>query len=237
MEKMTFALLMTLVAVFAFVATGMIEDKVNKRPVSLLSGNWKRKTMAAILPVVILLLVMASPSRNEYIMRKLEAEAASGKCQPSLIEADKLAFELVNNYYQYNLIDVRSPEEFKSFHIATAINIPLDELTGPEYRQMLNQRFKTNIFYADSPEQAKKACLIARYHGNKTSLALKETASVFQQQFYGEQKFSINPSKQEVTVAQFRTDAAKKLKEIEENLSVMDKPVKKKLTRVQGGCS
>jgi rhodanese-related sulfurtransferase len=237
MEKMTFAIAMTLVAILAFVATGMIEDKVNKRPVSLLSGNWKRKTLAAVLPVIILLLVVVSPSRNEYIMSQLEAKAASGECQPSLIEADKLAFELVNNYYQYNLIDVRSPEDFNSFHIATAINIPLVELTRPEYRQMLNQRLKTNIFYGNSPEQAKKACLIARYHGNKTSLALKETAVVFQQQFYGEQELSANPSKQEVTVAHFRTEAARKLKEIEENLSVMDKPVKKKLTRVQGGCS
>ncbi len=237
MSKISFAILMTLVALFAFVATGMIEDKVNKRPVKLFSHNWQRKTLIGSVPLIILLLVMATPTRNEYIMSKLEARAAAGECKPDLIEADKLVFELTNSYYQYNIIDVREPSEYKAFHIATAINIPLEELNQPEFRQMLNQRIKTNVFYGNSPEQAKKACLIARYHGNNTSLALVETATAFEKLYYGEHELKENPTKQEMTLALFRKEAAQKMKEIEDNLASMDKPVKKKVTRVQGGCS
>ncbi len=237
MSKTGFAILMTLVALFSFVATGMIEDKVNKRPVKLLSGNWQRKSLIASVPLIILLLVMATPTRNEYIMSKLEVRAASGECKPDLIEADKLVFELTNSYYEYNIIDVREPAEYKSFHIATAINIPLDELNQPEFRQMLNQRIQTNVFYGSSPEQAKKACLIARFHGNITSLALVETAAAFEKLYYGEHELKENPTKQEMTLVLFRKEAVQKMKEIEENLASMDKPVQKKVTRVQGGCS
>jgi rhodanese-related sulfurtransferase len=184
MERTTFALLMTLVAITAFVATGIIEDKVNNRPVTILNGHWKNKTLSAAIPVLLVLLVMITPSRKEYTMQKLEAQAAAGECKPDLINADKLAFELINNFYEYNVIDVRSPEDYEDFHIATAINIPLEDLHNTAYRQLLNQRIQTNVFYGASPKQAKKACLVARYHGNKTSLALNVTAENFKDTFY-----------------------------------------------------
>lgn len=237
MSRLGFALAMTLVALIAFIATGVIEDKVNNRPVNLFAGNWKRKTLVAAFPLAVILLLIVTPTRNEYVMRKLEAKAASGECQPSLIEADKLVFEITNSYYQYNVIDVRSPEQYKNFHIATAVNIPLDELNEPTYRQMLNQRIKTNVFYGNSPDQAKKACLIARYHGNQSSLALAETADAFQALYYGDHILAENPSKQEMTLTLFRKEAARKMKEIEENLASMEQPVKKRVVRVQGGCS
>ncbi|PWE01228.1 YeeE/YedE thiosulfate transporter family protein [Marinilabilia rubra] len=236
-NRISFALIMTFIALFAFFATGIIEDKVNKRPVSLLGGNPKNKVLAAAIPVLLVLLVMVTPSRKEFVMSKLEAKAASGECKPDLIDADKLAFELTNNYYKYNVIDVRSPEEYEKFHIATAINIPLDDLHSTAYRQLLNQRIRTNVFYGASTQQAKQACLIARYHGNQTSLALEQTATQFQETFYGEITISDDPSKQEKTVANFRQKAAEKMTEIEENLASREKPVKKKMTRVQGGCS
>jgi hypothetical protein len=46
-----------------------------------------------------------------------------------------------------------------------------------------------------------------------------------------------DPTKEEQTIALFRRRAAEKMKEIEENLASREKPVKKKVTRVLGGCS
>ncbi|MFO8000199.1 MAG: YeeE/YedE thiosulfate transporter family protein [Marinilabilia sp.] len=237
MERATFALVMIVIAITAFVATGMIEDKVNHRPVHILSGNWKNKALSAALPLAIVLLVMITPSRKEYTMEKLEERAAAGECNPDLIAPDKLAFELINNYYQYNVIDVRSPEEYEDFHIATAINIPLEELHSSEYRQLLNQRIRTNVFYGETTDQAKKACLVARYHGNETSLALEEDANEFQNIFYNNIEAQTAETKEEHTILTFRRQAAQEMKEIEENLASREKPVKKEMTRVQGGCS
>ncbi|MGQ1890751.1 YeeE/YedE thiosulfate transporter family protein [Thermophagus sp. OGC60D27] len=233
----TFALLMTFIAIVAFLVTGIIEDKVNRKPVKIFNGQWKNKTIAAAIPVILVILILITPSRKEYVMQKLEARAAAGECKPDLIDPDQLAFELVNNYYHYNVIDVRSPEEYQQFHIATAINIPLDELHNPAYRELLNQRIQTNVFYGASPLQAKKACLIARYHGNTTSRALNVTADEFKEIFYGQLVMPDNPTKEEQTVILFRQQAALKMNEIENNLASKQKPVKKKITRVQGGCS
>ncbi|MFP4065847.1 MAG: YeeE/YedE thiosulfate transporter family protein [Bacteroidales bacterium] len=236
-ERATFALIMVAVAIFAFAATGMIEDKVNRRPVSLLGGDGKNKIIAAAIPIALVLLVIVTPSRKEYTMQKLEARAAAGECKPDLIDADKLAFELTNNYYKYNVIDVRSPEAYEEFHIATAVNIPLEDLHNPEYRQLLNQRIRTNVFYGESTDQAKKACLVARYHSNETSLALEENAIGFRNIFYGNDSTKTADTKEQQTLMVFRQRAAEKMKEIEENLSSREKPVKEKMTRVQGGCS
>lgn len=233
----TFALLMTLIAIVAFMATGVIEDKVNGKSVKIFNGQWKNKALAAAIPVILVVLIMVTPSRKEYVMQKLEARAAAGECKPDLIDADQLAFELINNYYQYNVIDVRSPEEYQQFHIATAINIPLDELHNPAYRELLNQRIQTNVFYGSTPLQAKQACLIARYHGNTTSRALAVTAQEFKQLFYEYSDMPQNPTKEQQTLVLFRQQAAKKMQEIENNLAAKQKPVKKKITRVQGGCS
>ncbi len=77
--------------------------------------------------------------------------------QAKVLDADKLSIELVNNYYKLNLIDVRSPEKFKEYHLPLAINIPLDSMLNREYQNFFTQEYKTNIFYADENQVARKA--------------------------------------------------------------------------------
>jgi rhodanese-related sulfurtransferase len=238
LSRNMFALLMTLVAIGAFIATGAIEDKVNKREIKWIPIHWHKKALVAAAPIVIILAVMASPTRDEYVMAKLEKKVASGECQPNLIDADKLVYELIHNYYLYNVIDVRTPSEFEAFHVPTAINIPITELSKPHYRNTINQYIKTNVFYGSTLGQAKQACLIARFHGNTKSLALSQTAVEFQILYYG----SANPSpellsKEVQTLVKFRFDAAQKLTEIGEKVSKQNQPVPKKAPKVQGGCS
>jgi rhodanese-related sulfurtransferase len=238
LSRNMFALLMTLAALGAFIATGAIEDKVNKREIKWIPTHWHKKAIVAGAPIVIILAVMVLPSRDEYVMAKLEKKAASGECKPDLIDADKLAYELIHNYYRYNVIDVRTPSEFETFHVPTAINIPISELSKPHYRNIINQYIRTNVFYGSTLEQAKQACLIARFHGNLKSLALSQTATEFQALYYG----SVKPSpellsKEEQTLMKFRFDASQKLIEISEKVSKQNKPVPKKAPKVQGGCS
>ncbi len=170
-------------------------------------------------------------------MAKLERKAGTGECTPKLIDSDKLAYELINNYYNYNLIDVRTKEEFDKSHIPTAINIPLEELGNLEYRPLFRQRIKTNIFYGTSINQASRACLLARFHGDNNGLALKENMEEFHNLFYSQPPLGENPTKQELILKLFREDAARQLDEIEAALSAMSKPVEKKVRVVQGGCS
>lgn len=238
MSSTSWAVALTLVALTAFVAVTWVQQKVTGEIADWSRPNIYRVAKWVATPVVILLLIAVTPTRDEFVMARLEKKAEIGECQPKLIDADKLAYELMNNYYAYNLIDIRSKEEYDSFHISTAINIPLEELKNLEYRPMFRQRIKTNVFYGASLKDASRACLLARYHGDVNGLALKENADEFYQLFFSTTTaVQLNPTKQELTLQLFRENAAQKMLEIEAAVSSMSKPVEKKVRVVQGGCS
>lgn len=236
-SRLLFAVILTLVAIFAFVFTSKIQEKITGKPGEWSGGRIRKMAVFAAIPVVIIALIGITPSRDEFVMKRLEKKVATGECQPKMIDADKLAFEVINNYYSYNIIDVRSAAEYDSFHIATAINIPLENLANPEYRNFINQRIKTNIFYGASVDDAKRACLLARFHGNANGLALIETANEFRTLFYDVEPLGDEPTRKQLTVNLFREQAARKMLEIEASVSSLSKPVEKKPRVVQGGCS
>jgi rhodanese-related sulfurtransferase len=237
MSRTSWAVLLTVVAVLAFIGVTVIQQKVTGK-----MADWRRPNIIKMMkwalgPVLVLVFIVVTPTRDEYVMAKLEKKAQTGECSPRVIDSDKLAYELVNNYYAYNVIDVRSKAEYDSFHIATAINIPLNELGNLIYRPLFRQRIKTNLFYGNSMKEASRACLLARYHGDKNGLALREDAAAFRELFYGPVTNDSLLTKHELTVFLFRKDAAQKMREIEVAVSNLSKPVEKKVRVVQGGCS
>ncbi|WP_088654462.1 rhodanese-like domain-containing protein [Geofilum rhodophaeum] len=237
LSRAQWALVLTLVALAAFAAVSWIQHRVTAAPNELLAFSRRRVLTAVAVPIGVVLLVMLTPSRDEYVMARLEQRAASGECQPSIIDADKLAYELINNYFAYNIIDVRSRAEYEAFHIATAINIPLEDLDQLEYRPLFRQRLKANVFYGNDFETTKRACLLARFHGDDQGLALRESAAEFQQLFFAPEPLPLEPTRQQLTVRVFREEAARKMEEIQAAVSVRAQPIEKKVRVVQGGCS
>ncbi len=235
-SREAFALIMIFVATGAFVGVTIIENKVNNKATQWLRNDISKYSIGVGIAVVLVLITISTPTRNELMNERIDAKIASGECQPRLMEGDKLAFELIHQYYQYNVIDIRSAEEFKKFHIPTAINIPLEELHKQENLGIITQNIKTNVFYGASFEQSQRACLVAKYHGKADNFALTNTAEEFNSNFFVATKAEPQ-NKLENEVYLFRKDAARKLKEIGEAVANLDKPVAKKAKRVQGGCS
>ena len=124
-----FALMMIFVASGIFIGVTQIENKVNNKKTEWLKSSFFKYGVSIGLAVVIVLITMITPTRAELMDKRIDAKLAAGECEPQMMEEDKLAFELMHNYYRYNVIDVRSAEEFKAFHIPTAINIPLKNYT------------------------------------------------------------------------------------------------------------
>lgn len=237
MSRNMWALVLTIIAVVAFLATSWVQSKVTGEKNELAPMSKTKLAGIIAIPLVVILIVMITPSRDEYVMAQLEKRAATGECQPSIIDADKLAYELINSYFEYNIIDIRSKAEYDTFHIATAINIPLENLAQLEYRPLFRQRVKTNVFYGGDFEDAKRACLLARFHGDDSGLALQETADTFRQLFFSPVVLPLEPTRQQLTVRTFREDAARKMEEIQAAVSAMSQPIEKKVRVVQGGCS
>ncbi len=231
------AVLLTVIAVGAFYATWLVENKVNKREAVYHKTNVKRYALAVAVSFVLLGVVIIAPSRRQMIEHRIAKAKEQQKCSFKMMNADKLANELMNNYYKYNVIDVRSKEAYDAYHLPLAINIPSNEILNHEWAAVFRQNHKYNVFYADSDTAAKMACLTAKYAGNSTNFVLSSTTQEFRSQFFDLQEPGENASKKELNTYYFREKAAHELTQIVEHLKNTSQPVKKVAKKASGGCS
>ncbi len=237
MSREGFGLVMIIVAAGAFVMTQIIENRINGKETKWFKPVLIKNSILIATPILIVLLVVITPNKTEVMNTRIDEKIAAGECNPRLMDADKLTYELMNQYYKYNVIDVRSPEAYKAFHIPTAINIPLEELSSQQNLGIIIQNIKTNVFYGDDMMQAQRACMVSKYFGKSDNFALHITADNYEQQYYNISELTDYSTKEDVELYTFRKHAAEKLKEIEESVANLDKLVIKKATRVAGGCS
>ncbi|WP_075591412.1 YeeE/YedE thiosulfate transporter family protein [Labilibacter marinus] len=237
LNREVFGIVMILVAAGAFVMTTIIENKINNKETKWFKPTIIKNTIIVATPILLVLLVIITPNRTEVMNTRIDAKIDAGECNPKMMNADKLAYELMNHYYKYNVIDVRTPEEYKEFHIPTAINIPLEELHQSMNLSTVIQNIKTNVFYGADIYQSQRACMVSKYFGKSDNFALDLTAEEFNKQYFLLSEVDENGSKADVDLFKFRKDAAEKLTEIGEAVANLDKPVEKKASRVAGGCS
>jgi rhodanese-related sulfurtransferase len=236
MSDIVFGFTLAAVAFAAFYFTWRIENSVNGRTNSIDPIMSKYYLSGIGVTFVLLLIVALLPGKDDIIQARITKAKEQKKCVFHEISADKLASDLTSNYYSINLIDVRSPEEFEKYHLPLAINIPLNEITNREWSDVFNQKIKTNIFYSDVDTITKMACLKARFVGKSENIILRESAQQFKQMFFELSEPDATASKQEVKEYHFRSEAARKLNELVETLQ-NNKPVKKVIKSVKGGCS
>ncbi|HOY51089.1 MAG TPA: rhodanese-like domain-containing protein, partial [Prolixibacteraceae bacterium] len=150
--------------------------------------------------------------------------------------ADRLANDIVNNFYSLNLIDVRTPKEFEAWHLPMAINIPFDQMLERQNIPIFNQKLRTNIFYADGDTLVRMACLKAKYAGNSDNMILRESASEFKKLFFEAEPPAAGAAKAAINIWNFRTDAARKMQEMEAAMKSRSAPAKREVVTVRGGC-
>lgn len=237
MPRLVFAILLTLIALGAFYVTWLIENKVNDRDNSIPLVLKKKYIIAMGVPIIILLLLAVLPNKQEYIQNKIAQEKEQKKCVFKEISADKLASEITSNYYELNIIDVRTPEEFKENHLPLAINIPFNDIENREWETYFTQTQKLNVFYADNDTLTKMSCLKAKYIGKSDNYILKETAAEFNAQFFNLTSPAEGAQKYEQELYHFRHQAGVKMRDIMDRLENLNAPVKKSIKKVSGGCS
>jgi rhodanese-related sulfurtransferase len=153
-----------------------------------------------------------------------------------VVSPDKLANEIVNNYYKINIIDVRSPDAFKAYHLPLAVNIPIDKMTVREWKSIFDQKHKANYFYGDNEQDARKAYLWAVRLGNADNYILSETAVNFKKMFTDLVPPAAEASKKEHDVYNFRKKAATDMMLLIEAHKNSSQQVIAKATKIKGGC-
>ena len=132
-------------------------------------------TLAVLLAVSLFIL----PDKYSSAELRPDRLLAELNDQTRFISADELASQLINNDPYIQLIDVRTPEEFKKFSLPGAINIPLYKILDKDssgnyvWEGTLNQDIKKNIFYSDGSIYANQAWMITRRMNYKNNYLLK----------------------------------------------------------------
>lgn len=229
-----FAAIITLIAIGAFVGVRFIESKVNKVDFKFSFRKAKTKFAFAVVPVVVIILTASTPSSVEMLNEEIENNLQNENYIYNKFSSDKLLSELSANHNTINLIDLRSPEEFKKEHIPLSINIPLEDIRSYGWQDYFKQNFKKNIFYSDNIDDAKRAYLITSYIGSTEKYILNETLEGYKDLIMD--GHSETPP-DNVSPHRWREDTNQKLIEKEKFMSKFSAPVKKKIMIAKGGCS
>ncbi len=190
-------------------------------------------------------LIIAAIPQNTTHPYKLTAkellEEAGSKVK--YFTPDEVAELLVNKDPSIQLIDIRSQDEYDKFHLPGAINIPLSDLLNEEYRDLLDQDIKQNIFYSNSTVGANEAWMITRQLGYLNNYVLMGGLNYWAETIMNPIPPANTSPDEEIAKYQFRMGAGQALggaqvDETSESAVTIDKPIIKRPAkkRVQGGC-
>jgi len=236
MSKIAFAFLLTAVAIIAFYLTGMIENKVNGVDLEVNKNKRRIYVSAIAFAFVVLIGIAVFPDSKSRMESRIGKTLLHKDFAPVLVPADKLASEIVNNYYLINIIDVRSAEAFKIYHLPFAINIPVEKMSDRQWNKILDQKHKANYFYADDIQVAEKAYLQAGYIGKAENYILIESTNHFRKLFSDLIPPGPGANKKEINTYNFRLKAATDMKMLVDALKNSSEPVVVKSSKIKGGC-
>ena len=236
MSKIMFAFLLTAVAFAAFYFTGLIENRVNGIQ-SQVKKNTKTIYYSSIGFAFIVLAVIAfMPDSKSRLEAKVNKALIQNDFVLSEVPADKLASEIVNNYFKINIIDVRDTGAFRVYHLPFAINIPIGKMDDRQWNKILDQKHKANYFYADDQALARKGYLLAGNMGKAENYILTESAINFRNMYTNLVPPAADAGKKEINVYNFRQKAAADMATLVNALKNSNAPVATKTSKIKGGC-
>lgn len=236
MSRILFGFILTAVAISAFYLTSLIENRVNGSQSIMPKERLLKYSSATGLAFVLLMVVAFMPDSNERMEARISKELKKKDFTQAQVPADKLATEIVNNYYKINIIDTRDAEAFKAYHLPLAINIPLNRMKEREWQKILDQKHKVNYFYADDQQTARKAYLLANHLGKAENFILSESTQAFKSMFSDTIPPAQDASKLMINTFQFRRKAAEDMNTLVNTFKNSSQPVIVKTSKVKGGC-
>jgi rhodanese-related sulfurtransferase len=139
--------------------------------------NNKGKQNTSILIVLALFLIILTglifQSRHDSDYAISAEENLSEILYDSDLMRPENAIAIINsNHPQFRFIDLRTPEEYNSGHLESAINIPFKDLLSDEYIETLDQEKYVNVLYSSNELLAKEATMLLKQLGYLNNRAL-----------------------------------------------------------------
>lgn len=134
--------------------------------------NTREKFSAVLISLGLILALLPLSENRTFSVRphELLTEIAD---QNTYITVDQLAKFIVSEDNTIQIIDLRSPSEFRSFNIPGSINIPYNEFLDNDPDRILNNGKTKNILYSNGDFDSNYALVIARGLNYKNTYVLK----------------------------------------------------------------
>ncbi|MEJ2494499.1 MAG: YeeE/YedE thiosulfate transporter family protein [Ignavibacteriaceae bacterium] len=234
MSQGLFAFLLVMVAVSAFWITTLIENKINGKPNPEFSPMKLYVALSGIAAILAFSAFFMPDLKEEYLK---EVENVSFVNSYNLKETtpDELAFRIIDEENNLQIIDVRSLEEYKKFSLPKSQSISIKDLFGKDAKKILTLNRKMNVFLANDELTERKAAVIADKLGYEGISVLKGGLDAFKKEILNFKKPDEIKSRWEEDGIRFRLKASKLLPQLIEQNKHKIIP-KKKSKRILGGC-
>jgi len=198
----------------------------------------------AIIPMAVMISFVPENTTKPY---KLTIEEVIGEITEGAqyFYADQIADYIVQKDPSIQLIDVRSSDEFETYHLPGAINIPLANIISDDWEAYLDQDVVNNVFYSNGTVNANQAWLICTQRGFKNNYVLQGGLNYWAETIMNPQKPNQNAPSDEFARYDFRKAMNAALgggtleATTEQVQSVSTMPAitkKKKRKKASGGC-
>ncbi|HKL66964.1 MAG TPA: rhodanese-like domain-containing protein [Bacteroidales bacterium] len=190
-------------------------------------------------------LIIAAIPNNKTLNFKMSAEEMieefNGRYQ--FISPDEIADMMISEDPNLQLIDLRSESEYREFHLPGAVNIPFTDLLDDEYRYLVDQDLKINVFYSNGSVTSNEAWMVTRQLGYRNNYVLEGGLNYWAETIMNPDRPEQTSPNEEIARYNFRKGAGAALgggsiepaTEMPEPVlpAIKKRPQKK---RAQGGC-
>ncbi len=234
MSEGLFAFLLTAVAVGAFWATTLIENKVNGK------SNPEFKVGKLYLGLTGIAIIMGFsafflPDVRESYKNEVENLSYLNSLEIKTITSDELAYRLMEEDKSIQIIDLRSAIDFKDLSLPQSYSFTTNNLFEKYADRILPMKNKLNIFIADDELIARKNAAIALKLGYQNVKVLEGGFNLFKKEILEFKKPYEAKTKQQEYTFKFREKASAAIPILIEKNKTIAVP-KKESKRIIGGC-
>ena len=231
-----FAFLLITIAIVAFAVTTIIEKRVDKTNAPSLAFRPYKHIAAGTLVFALGVLFIFMPDRKTLLIKKV-SDGNYMKVHPATVmDADELAFRIVDHEPNIRIIDVRTPESYARLALPGSMNIQMHDLFSKELITSLSQRHMKKVLIGENETQEHTAYLLLQELGYENLAVLQGGFDEFNRSILSTSPFVPTGSRWNTDIIQFRDKARTDiLKMIMDNKNKGQKEVKKE-KKIQGGC-
>lgn len=242
-----FALMLIVVAVGAFIATTIIEKKVDPNGPAK-SFNLLHHRLAGTAVVIVGIALLFMPDYKERVMNEVSEPDFLRTFPVKEMSADELAFRIIDRDPKISIIDIRTPEQFAVMMLPGSVNIEAKQFFQKEFSEVLGLRHKQKVIVAGTEKEARTAAAIAERLGyenfsvlcgglpNLQHSILERKNGVNEDRCEFVSKSSVSDVRQTIDTERWRSKASGTLSAmIQSAKSTTVKPAKL-VKKVAGGC-